>query len=127
MAEAFCGCGAFPFTAAPGHELLCSDFASIEAAVTAVLAGEQWRIDAFKRKEDIYLLSASRTTGIPLDEYLAHPDGPKGHPDRQKIGKPQELGLGYGGWIGAWRQFDKSDNYVRGLKIFNLSMFKFSF
>lgn len=109
---AISGCIRGLFVAGEGKELICSDFASIEAVVTAVLAGEQWRIDAFHRKQDIYLTSASRITGIPLAEYMAHPDGPKGHPDRQKIGKPAELGLGFGGWIGAWRQFDKTDTFT---------------
>lgn len=107
-----CGCVRGLFIAAPGHDLLCSDYSSIEAVVTAVLAGEQWRIDAFERGDDIYLHSASRITGIPYAEYVAHAErtGSK-HPDRQNIGKPAELGLGFSGWIGAWRQFDKSDRY----------------
>jgi DNA polymerase len=106
------GCIRGLFTAAPGHELLCSDFSSIEAVVTAVLAGEEWRIQAFHRKEDIYLRSASRITGIPYEEYIAYYEKNGFHPpDRQKIGKPAELGLGFGGWLGAWRQFDKSDNF----------------
>lgn len=100
------------FVPAPGHDFLCSDYSSIEAVVTAVLAGEQWRIEAFKRKEDIYLASASKITGIPLEEYLAHPDGPKGHPDRQDLGKPNELANGFGGWINGYRVFDSSDKFT---------------
>jgi DNA polymerase len=106
------GCIRGLFVAAPGKDLICSDYSSIEAVVTAVLSGEQWRIEAFNRKEDIYLVSAGRITGRTMDEYLAHHEetGDK-HPDRQKIGKPAELGLGFGGWLTAWRQFDKSDNF----------------
>jgi DNA polymerase len=107
------GCVRGMLIPAPGYDFICSDYSSVEAVVTAVLAGEQWRIDAFRRKEDIYLVSASRITGTPLEEYTgrkvttgAH------HPDRQKIGKPAELGLGFGGWLGAWRQFDKSDTFT---------------
>lgn len=106
------GCIRGCFIPAPGHDFIASDYSSIEAVVTAVLAGEKWRIDAFERKDDIYLRSASGITGIPYEEYRNHPDGPKGHPDRQKIGKPAELGLGFGGWIGAWRKFDSSDNFT---------------
>lgn len=106
------GCIRGMFVPAPSHDFVCSDYSSIEAVVTAMLAGEQWRIDAFHRKEDIYLHSASRTTGTPLEEYVRHKqETDEHHPDRQKIGKPQELGLGFGGWIGAWRQFDSSDNF----------------
>lgn len=106
------GCIRGLFVAAPGKDLVCSDYSSIEAVVTAVLSGEQWRIDAFNRKEDIYLVSAGRITGRTMDEYLAyHKETGDKHPDRQKIGKPAELGLGFGGWLAAWRQFDKSDNF----------------
>lgn len=103
------GCIRSLFTAAPGHDLICSDYSSIEAVVTACLAGEQWRIDAFKRGDDIYLTSAALINGVTLDWYMAN--GGKKHPDRQKVGKPAELGLGFGGWIGAWRQFDDSGTY----------------
>jgi DNA polymerase len=106
------GCIRGLFVAAPGKDLVCSDYSSIEAVVTAVLSGEQWRIEAFNRKEDIYLVSAGRITGRTMDEYLAyHKETGDKHPDRQKIGKPAELGLGFGGWLGAWRQFDSSDNF----------------
>jgi DNA polymerase len=106
------GCIRGLFVAAPGKDLVCSDYSSIEAVVTAVLSGEQWRIDAFNRKEDIYLVSAGRITGRTMEEYLQyHKETGDKHPDRQKIGKPAELGLGFGGWLSAWRQFDKSDNF----------------
>lgn len=103
------GCVRGMFVSAPGKDLICSDYSSIEAVVTAALAGEQWRLDAFARKDDIYLTSAARITGKTLEWYMAN--GGKKHPDRQKIGKPAELGLGFGGWIGAWRQFDSSDTF----------------
>ena len=101
------------FVAGEGLEFICSDFSAIEAVVTAQLAGEQWRIDAFHRKEDIYLASASSITGTPLEEYKAHKARTGDHhPHRQKIGKPAELGLGFGGWVSAWRVFDNSDTFT---------------
>jgi len=107
------GCIRGLFTAAPGHRLICSDYSSIEAVVTAVLAGEQWRIDAFRRKEDIYYHGAGGVTGWTYEQYKAweREHGHK-HPDRQELGKPGELGLGFGGWISAWRQFDKSGRFT---------------
>lgn len=108
--RAVSGCIRGLFVAGPGMELVCSDFSSIEAVVTAALAGEQWRLDAFHRGEDIYLHSAGKITGKGFDWYAAN--GGKKHPDRQAIGKPAELGLGFGGWIGAWRQFDDSDRFT---------------
>lgn len=106
------GCIRSLFIAAPGHRFISSDYSAIEAVVTAVLAGEQWRVEAFARKDDIYLRSAAGITGTSYEEYLAYAEQHgEHHSDRQKIGKPAELGLGFGGWLGAWRQFDKSDNY----------------
>lgn len=104
------GCIRGLFIAGPGMDLIASDYASIEAVVTAVLAGEEWRIEAFRRKEDIYLVSAGRMMGRTLEWYMAN--GGKKHPDRQDLGKPSELGLGFGGWIRAWRQFDDSDRFT---------------
>ena len=107
------GCVRGLFVSAPGHDLICSDYSAIEAVVTAALAGEQWRIDTIREGTCIYLASASRITGTPVEEYLAHKrQHGEHHPDRQKIGKPAELGLGFGGWLGAWRQFDESDTFT---------------
>ena len=92
--------------AADGHDLICSDYSSIEAVVIAELAGEQWRIDAFHDRQDIYYHGASSVTGKTYQWYKdwEKENGQK-HPDRQKLGKPAELGLGFGGWIGAWLAF----------------------
>lgn len=97
--------------AAEGHRLICSDYASIEAVVSAVLTGETWRVEAFERREDIYLHGAAGVTGKTYEWYKEN--GFKKHPDRQKIGKPAELGLGFGGFSGALFAFgfegDKSE------------------
>lgn len=106
------GCVRGLFVAGPGKDLICSDYSSIEAVVTAVLTGEQWRIDAFRRREDIYYHGASGVTGRSYEWYKEYEAQHGKHPDRQKIGKPAELGLGFGGWVGAWRQFDKSDTFT---------------
>jgi len=100
------------FIAAPGHELIASDYTAIEAVVIAMLAGEEWRIDAFRRGLPIYLLSAAKVTGRTLEEYEAYAAANgEHHPDRQNIGKVAELGLGFGGWVNAWRAFDDSGTY----------------
>lgn len=107
---AISGCIRGLFVAAPGHELIASDFSSIEAVVLAQLAGERWRVEAFEEDKPIYLLGASKITGTPLEEYLAykaqHGDH---HPDRQKIGKVSELACGYGGWIGSYKAFGSTE------------------
>jgi DNA polymerase len=91
--------------ASPGHRLLVADYSAIEAVVLACLAGEEWRIDAFRRRECIYLASASKITGVPLEDYLAHKaETDENHPHRA-LGKVAELGSGYQGSIGAWYNF----------------------
>jgi DNA polymerase len=100
------GCLRGLFSAAPGCELICSDFSAIEAVVIAELAGESWRQEVFRTHGKIYETSISKITGVPLDEILEYPaanDGKK-HPLR-KMGKVAELASGYGGWIGAWKRF----------------------
>lgn len=110
------GCVRGLFVAGPGRQLVSTDYSSLQAVVLACLAGEQWRIDAFKRNDPIYLLGASKITGRPLAEYLAyfeqHGDH---HPDRQKIGKVSELACGFQGWIGSYRAFgsDEEDSVIR--------------
>ena len=77
-----------------GYEFIVADFSAIEARVLAWLAGEQWRMDAFKNGEDIYCASASQMFGVPVVKH-----GINGEL-RQK-GKVAELACGYGGAAGA--------------------------
>lgn len=115
------GCVRGLFIAAPGYDLIASDYSSIEGVVTACLAGEDWRVEMFKTHAKAYELSVSKITGIPFAEIMAHagydttlPEwwldknrkskGPH-HPMRQTIGKVAELASGFGGWTGAWARF----------------------
>jgi DNA polymerase len=111
------------FIAAPGHDLICSDYSSIEAVGLAMLAEEQWRIDVFRTHGKIYEMSAAKITGIPFEEFMIHAGYTREqleqlewwthkpinvgshHPMRKKIGKIAELGSGYGGWINSWKRF----------------------
>lgn len=110
------GCVRGLFEAAPGYQLVSTDYSSLQAVVAACLAGEQWRIDAFKRGDPIYLLGASKITGKPLqfylDWFLEHGDH---HPDRQYIGKVSELACGFQGWINSYRAFGsvETDEVIR--------------
>lgn len=114
---AISGCIRSLFVAAPGCDLIGTDYSSLQAVVLACLAGEQWRIDAFRNNEPLYLLGASKITGLPvqfyLDYYAQHGEH---HPDRQKIGKVSELACGFGGWIGSYRAFgsEETDEVIRG-------------
>lgn len=106
------GCIRGMIVAAPDKELIASDYSAIEAVVTAALAKVEWRLDTFRRKEDIYLVSAAKITGKTLDFYKEYKENHgTNHEDRQKIGKVAELALGFGGWVGAWRKFDSTDTY----------------
>lgn len=104
------GCVRGLFCAGPGKTLVSTDYSSLQAVVAACLAGEQWRIDAFRRNDPIYLLGASKITGKPLQFYLdyyeEHGDH---HPDRQKIGKVSELACIFGGWIGSYKAFGSTE------------------
>lgn len=100
------GCLRALFTVKPGCELICSDYSAIEAVVLACLAGEKWRVDVFKDHGKIYEMSASKISGIPFQEFLDHKTRTgDNHPLRKKLGKVAELASGYGGGLGAWKQF----------------------
>jgi DNA polymerase len=106
------GCLRGLFCAAPGCELICSDYSAIEAVVAACLAGEQWRIDVFRQlmadpnAPDIYETSAAKITGVPVEEIAApRISGEGSHKLRKGVGKVAELASGYQGWVGAWKAF----------------------
>lgn len=107
--KAVVGCIRGLFQEDEDHEMVASDYTAIEAVITAELAGEQWRIDAFTNNEPIYLLSASRITGTPVAQYLAYAEAHgEHHPDR-KTGKVAELSMGFGGGLGAWRKREEKE------------------
>ena len=82
----------------PGHRFVVADFSAIEARVTAWLAGEQWRLDAFTAGKDIYCESASQMFKVPVEKH-----GVNGH--LRQRGKVAELALGYGGGVNALLAF----------------------
>ena len=100
-------------TAAPGYKLVVGDFSSIEAVVLAVLANEEWKVEAFRNKEPIYERTADK-----IYKFEPGTVTKKTHPDERQDGKICELACGYQGSVGAWRKFDLSDRHdddaVRG-------------
>lgn len=90
------------FVPRKGYKFIVADFSAIEARVIAWLSGEQWRMDAFSKGEDIYCASASQMFGVPVVKH-----GINGHL-RQK-GKVAELACGYGGSVGAMKAMGGSD------------------
>jgi DNA polymerase len=100
------GCLRSLIIAAPGYDLICSDYSAIEAVVLAALAGEEWRMDVFRTHGQIYEMSAAKITGIAFEEFERHRrETGSHHPARGKVGKVAELASGYGGYLGAWKQF----------------------
>jgi len=105
------------FIAAPGHDLICSDYSAIEAVVLAAMAGEEWRLEVFRTHGKIYETSASQVSGISLQEILDYKEQNGKHHPLRKMGKVAELASGYSGWINAWKVFgaDKfmADNEIK--------------
>jgi len=100
------GCIRGLLCAAPGHELISSDYSAIEAVVLAYLAGEEWRLEVFRTHGMIYEMSAAKITGVPFDDFVKHKaETGEHHPMRKKVGKVAELASGYQGSVGAWRAF----------------------
>ena len=89
---------------AEGHVLAPYDFSAIEAVVNACIAGEDWKVAAFRRKEDVYCLFAEVVYGHPVTK--------EDQPSERQTGKTGELAFGYQGGVAAWRKFDSSDRHT---------------
>lgn len=100
------GCLRGLYCAAPGYDLVSSDYSAIEAVVLAFIAGEKWRMDVFRTHGKIYEASASQMYGVPFEDFArVKAETGQNHPLRKK-GKIAELAFGYQGWLGAARQFE---------------------
>ena len=93
--------------AAPGHRFMAGDYVSIEAVLLACLAGEQWKVEAFREGVKIYEHMADKIYGLPPGTVTK-----KTHPLERQDGKTGELAFGYRGALGAWRNFDSSERHT---------------
>ncbi|NMA84757.1 MAG: DNA polymerase [Epulopiscium sp.] len=84
------------------HKLIVADFSSIERVVLAWLADENWVLEAYNRKEDLYTATASHMFDVPIEKI------DKRGPLRQK-GKVADLACGYGGSVGALKAMGALD------------------
>src|SRR5690625_965352 len=84
------------------HKFIVADFSSIERVVLAWLADENWVLEAYNRKEDLYTATASHMFDVPIENI------DKRGPLRQK-GKVADLACGYGGSVGALKAMGALD------------------
>jgi DNA polymerase len=90
-----------------GHKINAGDFVSIEAVVLACLAGEDWKVDAFRNGVKIYEAMADKIYNLPAGTVTK-----KTHPLERQDGKTGELAFGYQGALNAWLNFDNSGRHT---------------
>lgn len=106
--------------AAPGHDLIAADYSNIEGRVLAWLAGENWKVEAFRafdegRGDDIYKITAGEILGKPAKDVTKN--------ERQSHGKIPELALGFQGGVGAFHAMARvynasfTDEEAEGIKV----------
>lgn len=114
-----------------GKKLVVADLANIEGRMLAWLAGEEWKLQAFRdfdegNGSDLYKLAYARAFNVTPEDV----DG-----DQRQLGKIMELALGYGGAVGAFQSMaqlfgmdmaeDEVLNLVRAWRASNPNIVKF--
>lgn len=90
---------------APGKQLMALDFAGIESRVTAWVAGEEWKLQAFREndadetKPDTYKLAYAKGFGLRPETVTKA---------QRQVGKVMELSMGFEGGVGAFVKMAKT-------------------
>lgn len=92
------------FVARPGHKLIVSDLAQIEARALLWIAGDEAMLSRLRAGEDMYEAHARVTMGYSDPRPLSEVD-----PGKRQLAKIRVLGLGYG--LGAAKLLDTARQY----------------
>jgi DNA polymerase len=105
--------------ASPGMELKSGDFSAVESVVLAWLAGERWKLLAYKTFQETGDTTLEPYRVIARKMLLKNSEDAEITAAERQLGKAAELASGFGGSVGAWRRIvphdPRSDDEIRAV------------